>query len=220
MSRVLLHNDDGLLQGILLVDLYGMSRLNSRHFPVRIKAYLFLELFQNELILAVGILFRGDSHGGILIKRYGARQIRDVFRRQFAFFGNTASKSAGVVLDVLDMCFDLESQFLQMLDNRAFDSLSEIRVMVSDDAGLVSDVIVNILESFFTKELISRFKRNLDDGTKFSKFFGSIVLYVSDALKVGNELFGDGLPSGEPGEESMVLSGGLSHGSKKTRTVQ
>jgi len=43
------------------------------------------------------------------------------------------------------MSLDLRSQLLEVLDNRAVDCSPKIGVLVSDDAGFVSDVVENIL---------------------------------------------------------------------------
>lgn len=51
-----------------------------------------------------------------------------------------------------------------MLHNRSINSSTQIGMMVRHDAGLISDPIVYVLYSVFTKELVAGSKWHLNNG--------------------------------------------------------
>lgn len=105
---------------------------------------------------------------------------------------------ARIVLHVLDMRLDLKVQLLQVLNDRALDRLTKVGMMIGNDAGLVANVVVDVLKTVLAEELVSGSEGNLDDCAEFGEFFSRVVLDVGDTLEVGNELFGDGLPGSKP----------------------
>jgi len=82
-----------------------------------------------------------------------------------------------------------------MLDDRRVNGTTEISVLVSDDASLVSDRVVDILDPALAQELVPSLERYLNNSTKLGKFACSIVFNICNAFKVGNKLFDDGFPS-------------------------
>ena len=102
----------------------------------------------------------------------------------------------------LDMGFDLRSQLLEVLHNRAVDGATEVRVLVCDRACLVANAVEDILprpcqirlvaakrtdlKASFAQELVARTEGHLDDGSELRHLAGDIVLNVCDALKVRN----------------------------------
>jgi hypothetical protein len=97
------------------------------------------------------------------------------------------------------MSLYLRLQFLKVLNDGTVDGASEVGVVISDDAGLVSDFVENILERMsdvlisrsdnlshlkaaFAQELVSSSERDLNDASELCEFLAGVVLDVGDAL--------------------------------------
>ena len=176
VGRVLLHDDDALLEGVLFVDLA-------------------LELAEDSLVGAVRVLASSDAHGGVLEQSDGTSEIRDHLGRHLALLGDAVSELASVLLHVLDVGLDFRSKLLKVLHNGALDSLGQVGVVISDHASLVADAVVNVLDAILAEELVALAERNLDDTSKLGELLGGVVLNVGDSLKVADQLLGDVLPA-------------------------
>lgn len=66
-------------------------------------------------------------------------------------------------MSYLDMSLDLRPQLLQMLDYGRIDSSSKVCVLIGYSPCLVSDAIVNVLETTFSQKLIPGSEWYLDD---------------------------------------------------------
>lgn len=119
MLRVLLHDDDALLEGVLLLD-------------------LLLKLAGDEAVGVPRVLAGGDVHGGVLEHGDGAGEVGDDLGGDLALFGDGGGELAGVELDVLDVGLDLGAELLQVLDDGHVDSLGQVGVMVGDGSGLLA----------------------------------------------------------------------------------
>lgn len=95
------------------------------------------------------------------------------------------------------MRLDFKVQFLEVLNDGALDRLAQVGMMVSDDAGLVADVVVDVLKTVLAKELIPSFEWDLNYRSELGEFLGGVVLDVGDAFKVANQLLRDSLPGRE-----------------------
>jgi hypothetical protein len=169
VSRVLLHDDDGLLERVLLGD-------------------LLLELLQDGHVDGEGVLLGANGHGGVVDVSDSSVEVRDDLGRHLSLLGDGSSQLSSVVLDVLDVGLDLGPELLQVLDNGRLDSPGKRRVRVGNDPGLVSDGVEDILHTALTEELVSGSEGNLNDGTELGELLGSVGLDVGNALEVGWEL--------------------------------
>ncbi len=176
VGRVLLHDDDRLLQRVLLVDLA-------------------LELAEDLLVGGVGVLASRDAHGGVLEEGDGACELGDLLGGHLALLGDRVGELAGVLLDILDVRLDLGAELLEVLDDGALDGLCEVGVVVGDDAGLVADAVVDVLDAVLAEELVALAEGDLDDAAELGELLCGVVLDVGDALKVADELLGDVLPA-------------------------
>ena len=83
------------------------------------------------------------------------------------------------------MCFDFYPQLLQVLDDRAVDRPTKVRVVVSDRAGLVANGVVSILQAPLSEELVAGTEGDLNDRTELRHLLRRVVLDVRDALSLG-----------------------------------
>jgi hypothetical protein len=90
---------------------------------------------------------------------------------------------------------DFAAQFLEVLDNASLDGFAEVGVVVCNDARLVADRVVDILDTVLAEELVALAEGDLDDTAELGEFFGSVVLDIGNALKVGNQLLDNVLPA-------------------------
>jgi hypothetical protein len=90
---------------------------------------------------------------------------------------------------------DLGAELLKVLDDGALDGLCEVGVVVGDDAGLVADAVVDVLDAVLAEELVALSEGDLDDAAELGELLCGVVLDVGDALKVADELLGDVLPA-------------------------
>lgn len=118
MGRVLLHDDDALLERVFLVD-------------------LLLELGLDELVGEPGVLLCGDAHRRVLEHRDAPGQVRDDLCRDLALVGDARRQLARVELDVLDVRLELGPELLQVLDDAQLDRLGQVGVVVRDQARLL-----------------------------------------------------------------------------------
>jgi hypothetical protein len=184
VSRVLLHDDDGLLQGVLLVD-------------------LLLQLPVDGQVDGEGVFLAGDAHRSVGDSTNGSSQVGDGLGGEFSLLGDGCSKLSGVVLDVLDVRLDFSSELLQVLNDGGIDGSRERCVGVGDDSGLVSNGVEDILRGWpsasrsdeskdrstnlhttFTQELVSGSEGDLDDSSKLGQFLGSVGFNVGNTLEV------------------------------------
>ncbi len=176
VGRVLLHDDDGLLESVLLVDLA-------------------LELTEDLLVGSVGVLAGSDAHGGVLEEGDGAGELGDLLGGHLTLLGDRVGELAGILLHILDVSLDLGAKLLEVLDDGALDGLGEVGWWISDDTGLVADAVVDVLDTVLTEELVALTEGDLDDTTELGELLGSVVLDVGDTLEVADELLGDVLPA-------------------------
>ena len=176
MGRVLLHDDDALLQRVLLV-------------------HLALQLTVHRLVRRVRVLTGAHAHRGVLEQRDGARQVRDHLGRELALTSHRVRQLASVLLHIVDVRLNLRAQLLQVLHNGALHGLGQVRVLVRDHARLVADVVEDVLHTVLTKELVTLTQGHLDHTAELGHLLGGVVLNVGDTLKVRNELLGDVLPA-------------------------
>lgn len=108
------------------------------------------------------------------------------------------------------MRLNLRAQFLEVLNNGVVDSTPQVCMLIGNDAGLVADVVVDVLQTAFAQELVSGTEGDLDNTCELSKLLGGVGLDVGDALEqkldnvqespskthleVGCELLNDRLP--------------------------
>ena len=71
-------------------------------------------------------------------------------------------------------------------------------MMVRNDTCLVTDVVINVLQTVLSQKLVAGFERYLDYGAKFGELFRSVILDVGDAFEVRYKLLRDNLPCCEP----------------------
>lgn len=166
VSRVLLHDDDGLLERVLLGD-------------------LLLELLQDGHVDGEGVLLGADRHGGVVDVSDSSVEVRDDLGRHLSLLGDGSGEFTSVVLDVLDVGLDLGPKLLEVLDDGRLDGPGQRRVRVGNDPGLVSDGVKDILHTTFTEELVSGSERDLDDSSELGELLGSVGLDVGDTLEVG-----------------------------------
>ena len=67
---------------------------------------------------------------------------------------NILDKELVEAITHLDMCFDLRSQLLEVLHNRAIDGATEVRVLVCNRACLVANAVEDILLCPCQKKLV------------------------------------------------------------------
>jgi hypothetical protein len=79
---------------------------------------------------------------------------------------------------------DFGMEFLQVLHDRAINCATKVGMMIRNHAGLVPNIIENILEASLAKELVPRAEGDLDDAAELGEFPGGVVLDVRDAFKV------------------------------------
>lgn len=182
VGRVLLHDDDGLLKSILLVDLA-------------------LELTEDLLVGSVRVLTSSDAHGSVLEQGDGTSKLGDHLGRHLALLGDRVGELASVLLNILDVSLDLGTKLLEVLNDGALNGLGEIGMVVSNDTGLVTDSVVDVLDTVLAEELVALAEGDLDDTTELSELLGSVVLDVGNTLKVADELLGDVLPACQPAKE-------------------
>ena len=106
------------------------------------------------------VSLRLNIHGGVLESGYGVGELPDEFRGHFAFASNAGGEFTRVILYILrrisfcqmntriiylNMGLNLNPQFLKVLNDARIDGAAEVRMLVGDDACLVSDVVVDIL---------------------------------------------------------------------------
>ncbi len=176
VGRVLLHDDDRLLESVLLVDLA-------------------LELTEDLLVSSVRVLASSDAHGGVLEQGDGTSKLGDHLGGHLTLLGDRVGKLAGVLLDILDVSLDLGAELLEVLDDGALDGLGKVGVVVSNDTGLFADAVVDVLDTVLAEELVALTEGDLDDTTELGKLLGGVVLDVGDTLEVADELLGDVLPA-------------------------
>lgn len=82
--------------------------------------------------------------------------------------------------------------------------LAQVGVVIGNDARLVADIVVDVLQTVFAQELIAGLEGDLDDGAEFGEFFGGVVLDIGNALKVSDKLLGDSLPGSETFDEDVA----------------
>lgn len=82
-----------------------------------------------------------------------------------------------------------------MLYNRPLHRLGQVGVVVCNDARLVANAVVDILDAALAQKLVALLEGNLDDAAELGELLGCVVLDVGDTLKVRNELLGDVLPT-------------------------
>ena len=110
--------------------------------------------------MSVRVSLRLNVHGGVLEGRYGVGELPDELGRHFAFASDAGGEFTRVILDILrrisfcqmntritylNMGLNLNPQFLKVLNDARIDGAAEVRMLVGDDACLVSDVVVDIL---------------------------------------------------------------------------
>lgn len=176
MGRVLLHDDDRLLQSILFLDLT-------------------LKLAVDGRVGREGVFLGSDRHGCILEQGDRLGEIRDHLGRHFPLLGDAVGELASVLLNILDVGLDFRTEFLEVLNNASLDCFTEVGVVVCNDARLVADAVVNVLDAVFAEELVALAKGDLDDASELGEFLGSVVLNVGNAFKVGNQLLDNVLPA-------------------------
>lgn len=176
VSRVLLHNNDALLQSILLIDLA-------------------LELDRHSLVGRVRVVTGAHAHRRVLQQRDRAGEVRDHLRRHLTLTSHHVGQLARVLLHVGNVRLDLLAQLVQVLDNRAFDRLGKVSVVVRNGAGLLANAVEDVLETVLAEELVALAEWHLDNATKLGHFLGRVVLNISDALKVRDEHFDNILPA-------------------------
>ena len=89
------------------------------------------------------------------------------------------------------MCFDFYPQLLQVLDDRAVDRPTKVRVVVSDRASLIANGVVGVLEAPLAEELVAGTEGDLNYRAELRHLLRRVVLDVRDALGLGeshNEL--------------------------------
>jgi hypothetical protein len=204
VSRVLLHDDNRLLQGVLLLD-------------------LLLELLDNGHVDRERVLLGADLHRGVVDSSDSSGEVADRLGGELSLLGDGSGELSSVVLDVLDVSLDLGSELLEVLNNRGFDGSSEGRVRVGDHTSLVPDGVEDILHAALAQELVSRSEGDLDDGAKLGELLGGVGFDIGDTLKVGwrgmsipssdlgssaerrtNQHFDNLLPSGESLDENVA----------------
>lgn len=176
VSRILLHDNDALLQSILFIDLA-------------------LQLDRHSLVGRVWVITGADAHRRVLQQRDRAGEVRDHLRRHLTLAGYHVGQLASVLLHVGNVGFDLLAQLVQVLDNRSLNSLGKVSVVVRNSAGLLADTVENVLETVLTEELVALAEWHLDNTTELGHLLGRVVLNVGDALKVRDEHLDDVLPA-------------------------
>jgi hypothetical protein len=169
VSRVLLHDDDGLLERVLLGD-------------------LLLELLQDGHVDGKGVLLGANRHGSVVDVSDSSVEVRDDLGGHLSLLGDGSGEFTSVVLDVLDVGLDLGPELLEVLDDGRLDGPCQRRVRVGNDPGLVSDGVEDILHTTFTEELVSGSEWDLDNSSELGELLGSVGLDVGNTLKVGWEL--------------------------------
>jgi hypothetical protein len=154
--RVLLHDDDALLKGVLLVN-------------------LLLKLTSNERVGVPRVFLRANAHRGILEHGDGASEVGNHLRRRLTLLRDGGGELARVLLDVADVGLELSTKLLKVLDDGTFDGLGEVGVGVGDEASALAllrredvrksrekrrnkktyDAVEDVLHSSLTKELVA-----------------------------------------------------------------
>ena len=166
VSRVLLHDNNRLLESILLLN-------------------LLLQLLDNCHVDREGVLLGTDLHRGVVDGTNRPSKVGNGLGGELSLLGDRGSEFARVVLNVFDVGLDLGSEFLQVLHDRGFNGSSERRVRVGNDSSLVPDRVKDVLHTALTEELVSRSEWDLDDSAELGEFFGSVCLDIGNTFKVG-----------------------------------
>ena len=186
VGGVLLHDNDGFLKSVLLVDLT-------------------LELTEDLLVGSVRVFAGSDAHGGVLEEGDGTGELGDHLGGHLTLLGDRVGELASVLLNIPDVCLDLGAELLEVLYDGALDGLGKVGVVVSNDTGLVTDAVVDVLDTVFTEELVALAEGDLDDTAELGELLGGVVLDVGNTLKVADKLLGDVLPACERNKERSVL---------------
>lgn len=143
--RVLLHDDDTLLEGVLLVDLL-LKLTGHKTVGVPIDQNPTISILPNpdpasrkpKEINEPRILLRMNAHRRVLEHRNAPRQIGNKFRRKFPLLRHGRSELSRVLLNVLDVRLELRAEFLEVLHYRTFHRFGEVGVVVCDQAGFLA----------------------------------------------------------------------------------
>lgn len=137
----MLHDDDALLKGVLLVDLLLKlvrdETVRVPEVPARVSSP-FSWTIQARTANAPGVLLGVHAHGSVLEHGDAPREVGDHLGRKLALLGDGGGELARVLLDVLDVRLKLGTELLEVLNDGALDSASEVGVVVGDLAGFLT----------------------------------------------------------------------------------
>ena len=68
---------------------------------------------------------------------------------------NLVSKSAGLLLDSGDVSLELGANALELANDSALDRVGKVGVVISEELGLVADLVENLLPSSLSEELMT-----------------------------------------------------------------
>lgn len=126
MGRVGLHDDDGFLKVVLLVDL-----------PT--------ELAHDVLVVHVRILTDGDLHRRVLGDGDGLGQVGNGLDGQLTLFGDGDGKLASILLDVADVRLDLRLELDEVLNDGRIDGATQGRMRIRHSPCAIPQFVINIL---------------------------------------------------------------------------
>ena len=78
-----------------------------------------------------------NAHRRVLEHGDTSREVGDHLRAQLSLLRDGGSEFAGILLNILDVRFQLGAELLEMLYDRSLDSLGEIGVVVGNETSLL-----------------------------------------------------------------------------------
>ena len=99
MSRILLHNDDGLLEGILFIDLF--IELKNNHEISDISVVDECDMPKGKIATRARVSLGSDLQWSVFESIDVSGKLGDKACRQFAFLCNDSCEPSGIVLNVL-----------------------------------------------------------------------------------------------------------------------
>lgn len=107
---------------------------------------LFLQLLHDRHVDRERVLLGSHRHRGVVDGSNRLGEVRNGPGRHLPLLGNGSGELASVVLDVLEVSFNLGPQLLEVLDDRRLDGLGQRRVGVGNQPGLVPNGVKDILK--------------------------------------------------------------------------
>ena len=112
---------------------------------MKLSTNLLLELLHDGHVDGEWVFLGRNRHGSVVDSADGPSEVADGLGGELSLLCDRGGELASVILDILEVCLDLLSQLLQVLDDGRFDGPSEGRVRVGDQSGLVTNSVENIL---------------------------------------------------------------------------